>query len=162
MKSKFRIILEKSFDNCDLQVRDYGKEQLNLIKATGPIDRRQRGIVFREILKINDTGNFFYILDNRGGFEIELSPADMTYLNALLYDGGIRYVRGGVVTLDVAYSLLVSLAKAKARAENFEVELVSTTIFVEAEEFVKSKLIELVNASKEKSLTGNLLNIRKW
>ncbi len=134
--------METSFNNCDLQVQDYGDEQLCLIKATGPINRHQRAIVFQEILKVNKTGNFFYILDNRSGFEIELSPTDMSYLNALLYEGGIRYVRGGVVTTDIAYSLLVSLAKAKARAENFEVELVSTTIFSEAEEFVKSKILE--------------------
>ncbi|MDF2368762.1 hypothetical protein [Sneathiella sp.] len=142
MESTFRIILEKSFDNCDLQVQDYGDEQFCLITATGPVDRRQRAIIFREILKVNKTGNFFYILDNRGGFEIELSLTDMSYLNALLYDGGIRYVRGSVITLDIAYSLLISLAKAKARAENFEVELVSTTSFAEAEDFVKSKLLE--------------------
>lgn len=142
MKPIYQITLNKSFQNCDLHVHDYGTEQLCLIKATGPIGRQQRAIVFREILEINKTDNFFYILDNRGGFEIELSPADMSYLNSLLYEGGIRYIRGAVVTLDVAYSLLVSLAKAKARAENFEVELISTTVFADAEEFVTSVLQE--------------------
>ena len=149
------IILEKSIDNCDLQVQDCGGEQLNLITATGPVDRHQRMRVFREIFKINETGRFFYILDNRGGFEIELSPDDMTYLNEQLYQGGIHYVRGGVVTPDTAYSLLISLAKAKARAENFEVELVSTADFAQAEAFVKSKLLEMLDARPEKSLTRN-------
>ncbi|WP_288902471.1 hypothetical protein [uncultured Sneathiella sp.] len=143
------ITSTKSFDNCDLHVHDYGEENLYLIKAKGPIDRRQRAIVFKDILEINKTGNFFYILDNRGGYEIELSPADMTFLNALLYEGGIRYIRGAVVTLDVAYSLLVSLAKAKARAENFEVELVSTTMFADAEEFVTSKMLEMMKVRQD-------------
>ncbi|MBO0333524.1 hypothetical protein J0X12_07870 [Sneathiella sp. CAU 1612] len=139
----------KSYDNCDLHVHDYGVEKLYLIKATGPIDRRQRAIVFKDVLEINKTANFFYILDNRGGYEIELSPADMSFLNALLYEGGIRYIRGAVVTLDVAYNLLVSLAKAKARAENFEVELVSTTMFADAEEFVTSKMQELMKVRQD-------------
>lgn len=145
---KYRITLEQSFENCTLQTRDYGDEKLHQITATGAIGRSQRAAVFKEVLKGNQSENFFYILDNRGGFEIELSFADMTFLNGLLYDGGIRYIRGSVITLDVAYNILVSMAKAKARAENFEVELISTPTFAEGEEFVTSKLLELLKVKQ--------------
>lgn len=146
MVSDYHITLNQNFKNCDVTTHDYGSEQLHVIRSTGPVGRRERIPVFEEILKSNSSGNFFYILDNRGGHEIELTPADMTFLNEMLINGGIRYVRGAVITNDHAYSILVSMANAKAKAHNFDVELMSTTDYETAETFVLSRLRELLKS----------------
>ena len=134
--------LDRAFDNCHVVTRDYGGEQLRVMTTTGAFAREQRASVFEETLKSNSSVNFFYILDNRAGHEIQLSPEDMSFMNAILYDAGIRYIRGAVVTNDEGYGTLVAMAQAKAKATNFEVELTSTTDYAEAEEFVLSKLRE--------------------
>ncbi len=146
MEREYQTTSETTFRNCVLTSYDYGSEQLHLIRTTGPLGRRERIPVFEHILKINSSGKLFYTLDNRGGHEIELSPEDMDVLNNLLMTGGINYVRGAVITSDDAYSILVSMANAKAKAHNFEVELISTTNHDEAETFVVSKLRECLRA----------------
>lgn len=141
MKIEFRVVQDRAFDNCALQIRDYGGEQLHLITATGPVGYAERVPVFQEILKNNRSGNFFYILDNRGGHEISLSFEDMTLLNKMLFDSGIRYVRGAVVTHDRAYGILIAMAQANAEASDFKVELTSTADLRAAEDFVLEKLL---------------------
>lgn len=140
MDREYQTTSETTFRNCELTSYDYGGEQLHILRTTGPLGRRERLPVFEHILKTNTSGRLFYILDNRGGHEIELTPEDMDVLNGMLMDGGINYVRGAVITNDGAYSILVSMAHAKAKARSFEVELVSTTNHDEAETFVVSKL----------------------
>jgi|TARA_R110001606_G_scaffold3642_22_gene16567 hypothetical protein len=140
MDREYQTTSEKKFKNCFLTSYDYGGEQLHLIRSTGPVGRRERAPVFEHILKTNSSGRMFYILDNRGGHEIELTSADMNFLNDMLINGGITYVRGAVITNDEAYSILVSMAHAKAKASDFEIELISTTNHDEAETFVVSKL----------------------
>ncbi|MCF8466426.1 MAG: hypothetical protein K9G33_03405 [Sneathiella sp.] len=136
----YRITLDRSFIHCDVITRDYGGELLHLTVTTGLFAREQRILVFEETLKINSSDNYFYILDNRAGHEILLSPEDMSYMNGMLFDAGIRYIRGAVVTNDDGYGALVAMAQAKAKAANFEVDLIATADYVKAQEFILSNL----------------------
>jgi len=118
----------------------YGSEILHRIKVTGRIDLEKRLPLYRATLAINETSNYFCILDNRDRHENAFSYADIQELDQVLIDAGIDHFYGATISNDPDYPKLVKLANDSASTTPMETELMATADPAEAEAFVMGKL----------------------
>lgn len=117
-----------------------GSEIVHRIRVTGPIDLERRLPLYAATLAANPSSRYFCILDNREGFENDLSFADIKQLDQLLVDAGIECVYGATVTSDKVYQQIVEIANVNVGVAGLRGELVSATDMQVAEQFIADKL----------------------
>jgi hypothetical protein len=141
---KWRKVASGSFPNIKFETKGYGDELLHIVTQDGSLDREDRMPVYQETLALNQSSNYFCILDNRKGKESLLSMADMSQFGDMLVSYGIKRFTYAVVIKDPAYEKIIKLIKAISMTKELEVEAISTPDFATAEKFILSQMEECV------------------
>ena len=126
-----------SFDYFSLRIAG---EIVHRITVTGTIDLERRLPLYHATLAINESANYFCILDNSGGHENVLSLPDIVLLDKVLIESGIEKFYGATITPDPNYSGIVKLANYSAEASNLTTDLLATQDPAEAERFIQARL----------------------
>ncbi len=121
-----------------------GSEVVHRIRVTGPINLERRLPLYAATLAVNPSSRYFCILDNREGFENDLTYADIKQLDQLLVDAGIECFYGVTVTSDKAYQQIVEIANVNVGVVGLGGELLSVTDMQVAEEFIADKLQQAI------------------
>jgi hypothetical protein len=137
---KGTVVASGSLPGFDYTSTRYGREIVHRIKITGPIDLETRLPLYHATLAVNETNNYFCILDNTAGHENNFSYSDIVLLDELLIESGIDHFYGATVTTDPDYVKLVKLANDSAKATPMKTQLLASRDVAEAEAFVMEKL----------------------
>ncbi len=117
-----------------------GPEVVHRIRVTGPIDLARRLPLYDATLAVNPSSRYFCVLDNRGGFENNLTYADIKRLDEKLVEAGIACFYGATVTVDRGYQQIVDIANVNIGVAGLRGELLSTSDMETAEQFIADKL----------------------
>ena len=135
-----KVVASGRLPSYDYQSVEYAGEIVHRITVKGPIDLEHRLPLYQETLAINQTSNYFCILDNSDGHENTLSRSDMVLLDSILVEGGIKNFYGVTITTDPSYAGIVKLAGYSAEASRLNAEMLATPDPAEAERFILEKL----------------------
>lgn len=137
---KGTVVASGSLPGFDYVCTRYGREIVHRITVTGQIDVETRLPLYQATLAVNETSNYFCILDNSAGYENSFTYPDIVLLDSLLIEAGIDHFYGATITTDPDYAKLVKLANDSAETTPMETELLAARDLAEAEAFIMEKL----------------------
>jgi hypothetical protein len=151
MLDSMQTIYSGDVSNFHLVTKRYGNEILHLLEIIGPVGFEERNLVYQKTLELNQTDKYFCVLSNLDRHANNLSFHDITVLDRLLEDGGIKLFYGATVSVDVGYSSVVKLANVNMEQTGLDGECISTGEMESAEEFIIDRLNEHTSPA-EKSI----------
>ena len=115
-------------------------EHIHLLAAQGPIRFEDRHAAYLDFLKTNPSSTFIAVMDNRRGFEDEISFEKMLVIAATLQSAGIKRMIGVAITKESGYDKIVKLSHAVADIKGMKIVSATTTNMNEVKEFLMSQI----------------------